>query len=147
MPDSSPAMIQTMVDTRATGMPSSDARSPFSAEARTAMPMSVYRKKAASAAQITAVATPAMMKLPSKTSVPRVKSYFDHGVTNRLDVIRSPVIHSCTLSSKKTSRRETPMVATVAMSLGAERNRRMTSTSVAPPSSAEPTSTIGRTRK
>ena len=58
----------TMVETRATGMPSSEARSPFSAEARTAMPMSVKRKKAASAAQITAVANPAMRKLPSKTS-------------------------------------------------------------------------------
>ena len=65
-------MIHTMVDTRATGMPSNDARSPFSAEARTAIPMSVKRKKAASAAQITAVAAPAITKLPSKTSVPSV---------------------------------------------------------------------------
>jgi hypothetical protein len=40
------ATIQTTVETRLTGMPRREARSPFSAEARTAMPMSVNLKKA-----------------------------------------------------------------------------------------------------
>ena len=44
--DSTAASAHTIVDTRFTGMPSSEARSPFSAEARTAMPMSVNLKNA-----------------------------------------------------------------------------------------------------
>ena len=55
MAEMTAAITHTTVDTRRTGMPSSDARSPFSADARTAMPMSVKRKKAARA--ITMAAT------------------------------------------------------------------------------------------
>ena len=64
--ESMAARIQTTVETRRTGMPSNDARSPFSADARTAMPMSVNRKKAASPAQMTAVTMAAAKKSPVK---------------------------------------------------------------------------------
>ncbi len=63
--DSTAASTHTSVETRATGMPSSEARSPFSAAARTAMPMSVKRKKAPRPAQMRTVATIATTKFPS----------------------------------------------------------------------------------
>ena len=63
-------MTHTTVDTRFTGMPSNVARSPFSADARTAMPMSVNLKKAPSATTMTATITTAAMWLPLRYPMP-----------------------------------------------------------------------------
>ena len=66
--DITAAIAQTTIDTRLIGMPSSDARSPFSAEARTAMPMSVYLKNAPRPMQMAMVTTAATIHLAAATN-------------------------------------------------------------------------------
>src|SRR5205823_11117612 len=60
-PEHTAAMTQTTVDTRLTGMPSSEARSSLSADARTAIPNRVKRKNAPSPT-ITAATTTGITK-------------------------------------------------------------------------------------
>ncbi len=60
MDDRTAANAHTIVETRLTGMPSNDARSPFSADARTAIPMSVNLKNALMATTATATITTVM---------------------------------------------------------------------------------------
>src|SRR3954471_15759211 len=56
-------MTHTTVDTRLIGIPSSEARSPFSADARMAMPMSLNLKNAPSAMQMVTTTMGMTMKL------------------------------------------------------------------------------------
>jgi hypothetical protein len=74
MAESTPARHQTMVETRLTGMPSSEARAAFSAAARTAMPRSVNWKKAANAPMSAATTRIVTMWSPENTTMPKVNS-------------------------------------------------------------------------
>ena len=86
-------MIHTTVDTRRTGMPSSDARSLFSAEARTAIPMSVKRKKAPRPTTIPSTTTSVTTWSPVKRTMPTLKWKRWKGVGKLVGGIDCPLTH------------------------------------------------------
>ena len=93
MPLHRPAIIHTSVDSEATGMPSSRARSGFSAEARTAIPTRVRWKNNVSAMIMPAPAMTTARWLPLKTTPPISALAPLNGVGRLLGGIDPPVSH------------------------------------------------------
>jgi hypothetical protein len=100
MPDMSAASIHTNVDTRRTGTPSSDARSSFSADARTAMPMRVNRKNSPKAVTATTTTMTATTWSPLKTVPPKVKRHVLKGVGKSAGGSTLPVTHDGVQNSR-----------------------------------------------
>jgi hypothetical protein len=147
------ATIHTTICTRRTGMPSRLARSALSALARTAMPMSVNRKNAASAAMHSPTANMATMSLPPNTTG-AISNSSPNGDGNDVGAdSTSKTRGNASLASDGSARPTpanswaSPSVATVRISRGARANRRMTTTSTSAPSPTATTSPSGSATK
>ena len=130
-------------------MPRSNARSAFSAEARSATPSRVRRRNAARPAVTTATVRKAATSFPVSNGWPRLVYHtrFCQGVVT---VVPWSVAFWPSHTGMKNPRTAklcaTAIVITVAMSRGTASNRRMTR-SVSRPRTGPPTSTIGRTSR
>ena len=143
--DSSPAMAHTMVDRRRTGMPSTSARSAFSDAARTATPSDVRVRNHASAPATTGTMITMTTWFPVNSTGSSVK-LDDSGVRNEF------VTSGCPNSDGRPASTPPriwarPMVASVRMRRGAQKNRRMTTRSTSAPVAAAATAPSARHRK
>ncbi len=143
-PASPPAITQATVCTRFTGMPSSDARSAFSADARSAIPIRVYRRKAARASTAAMAMPKEKGKSPEKTFVPTLNLNDLNGVGTK--EIGCPPLPSQIgiFSDRKARPWDTPIVTTVRISRGDFAKRRITRRSTSPPITAPPKTAIGK---
>ncbi len=142
-----PASAQAAALTRRTGMPRRSARSAFSAEARSAMPSRVRRRKAASPTVTTMTVTKAATSLPVSKGWPRLVCHTRccHGVVTVVPWLVAFWPSHTGMKNPRTARLwATAMVITVAMRRGTASNRRMTR-SQTNPRTGPPISTMGRT--
>ncbi len=125
------ATIQTTVWSRLTGMPRRAARSARSAEARTAMPTSVRRRNTARAI-ITSGATTRAASSSAPKMIGSTVNWMSQGRSRAWADGRSPQSRGSN-RLQAPSRVARPMVATVRISRGASKKRRMTSSSTRAP--------------
>ena len=139
MYESTAEMIQTMLWIRRTGMPSNDARSERSAEARIALPNAPKRRKNASA--ISTIG--AMMMISTSSPAKFVWPTANDAVIGGLKNVAVPVPNA-TLRPRAAATRSCwmPVVATVRISRGEFRKRRMNTNSIVRPTKTAASSPV-----
>ncbi len=142
-PASRPAMTQTSVDKRLTGMPSSLARSALSATERTAMPASVRKRNHPRAISTTGTTIAINRSFPLKRTGKSSTWCDDSGVVTP-PTMEGPFSHPGTSSWMPPKSCARPIVTTITISRGAVKKRHRMMKSTNNPSAAPTTRAMPR---